>query len=210
MGRGDQQDRRWCGVAPRGPLFGGLCHATCSSKTRKSAQGQGERLEQNLPAPWQCPGEGGCPTGARPHLCTVPLMKPEAPSLGRCWPLGWEQSGEHKQVAKAAMGLPQGASHADAPLCPVTWPVMTQSHGSAPAQGLQVTRLLRLLPAAPHREPDQRSCSSGQALFSQAPRARQQGDRCPEALVVNSPVVQSKEWWPVQVPVPCWHWRQEK
>lgn len=82
-------------------------------------------------------------------------MKPEAPSLGRGWPLGWEQSGEHKQVAKAAMGLPQGASRADAPLCPVTSPVTTQSHGSAPAQGLQVTRLLRLLPAALHREPAQ-------------------------------------------------------
>lgn len=105
------------------------CHATCSSKTRKSERGQGERLEQNLPARWQCPWEGGCPTGARPHLCAVPLMKPEAPSLGRGWPLGREQSGEHKQVAKAAMGLPQGAGPADAPLHPVTSPVTTQSHG---------------------------------------------------------------------------------
>lgn len=171
VGGGCPQDGLRCGAQEASLWW--TCRAICSSETRKSKRGRGERQGQKLPAHRQCPGDGGCPRGDRPHLCAVPLMKPEAPSLGKDWHPGREQSWNTNKWQRAAPGLSQGADRAGAPLRPVMSPVTTQLHGLAPARGLQVTRLLRLLPAARHRSPAQRSCSSGRALsLSQAARAR--------------------------------------
>lgn len=84
----DAQDRSWQDTEAASQVDF-LCH--WSSKTRKVTW-VWERLGQELPAQRPHLREGGCPEGARPHLCVVPLIKPEAPRLGRgCHP-GLEQS----------------------------------------------------------------------------------------------------------------------
>lgn len=73
---GGPQDHLWRGAEAS---FWWTIHVTWSLKVRKSNLGQGERSGLDLPAQ----RDVASPREARPHLCVVPLIKPEAPRLGR-------------------------------------------------------------------------------------------------------------------------------
>lgn len=160
-------------MAPGRPLSGGLSTPPGAVRRRKVTWAcrkgwGGARLLIGRTL-----GEGGRPRGARPCVCAVPLIKPEAPSLGRGWHPGLEQSWNTNK-------WPRQLTLRSAP---VTSPVTTQSHGSAPARGLQVTPLLRLLPA-------QRSCPFSHAFSLAGSLSQAAGRQITSGLGSNRPCCQ--------------------